>query len=236
MQLMDVCRNVHWWANTAGHTHHCLVSYIWVCWQMVIGRKTILANHGHACLAWWNFFHQFSSGRLVFVTAPSPLIDSMKSETKLLFLSGELVADAPGFAWCRGIQSRRRRWISGLLLRRVLIAARVVLKLQRTLSFTLKVFISGASELPWTLEWQHDMHWDSSQRAFCSQMQTFSQTHDLLFYLCEHSVIGQLWPWLDHLGGRLHLIASVDPGPRLTPFTRRRYTSPCSLHFFLPTL
>lgn len=39
-----------------------------------------------------------SLGRLVFVTALSPLIDCMKSETKLLFLSGELVADALGFA------------------------------------------------------------------------------------------------------------------------------------------
>lgn len=51
-------------------------------------------------------------------------------------------------------------------LRLVLIAACVALKLQRTLSFTLKVFISGPSEPPWQLEWHNDMAWDSSQRAF----------------------------------------------------------------------
>lgn len=80
---------------------------------------------------------------------------------------------------------------SGWLLRRVLIAARVVLKLRRTLSFTLKVFISRPSELLWTLEWHNDLDWDSSQRAFCSQMQTFQQAH-ILFYLCEPSLIKQL--------------------------------------------
>lgn len=64
-------------------------------------------------------------------------------------------------------------------LRLVLIAARVVLKLQRTSSFTLKVFISGPSELLRTLEWHNDMDWDLSHCALCSQMQTF------LFYLCK---------------------------------------------------
>lgn len=57
-------------------------------------------------------------------------------------------------------------------LRLVLIAARVVLKLQRTLSFTPKVFISGPSELLWTLEWHNYMDFDSSHCPLCSQMQT----------------------------------------------------------------
>lgn len=59
--------------------------------------KTILANHSYASLAGWTFFTR-PLGRLVFVTPLSPLIDCMKSETKLLFLSGELVVDALGFA------------------------------------------------------------------------------------------------------------------------------------------
>lgn len=101
MQLMYACRNTQWWANRARHTHHCL-SYIWVWWQIhfmmsLVGRKPfwpITAMH----LLQGGLFFTKSLGRLVFVTALSPLIDCMKSETKLLFLSGDLVADALGFA------------------------------------------------------------------------------------------------------------------------------------------
>lgn len=134
--------------------------------------------------------------------------------------------------WCAGICvmpeniKQETTLNSGWLLRRVLIAARVVLKLRRTLSFTLKVFISRPSELLWTLEWHNDLDWDSSQRAFCSQMQTFQQAH-ILFYLCEPSLIKQLWPWLDHLGD-----ASVSSPWRMQGgrATKRRETKVKSFH------
>lgn len=82
-------------------------------------------------------------------------------------------------------------------LRLILIAARAVLKLQRTLSFRLKVFISGPSELLWTLEWHNDMDWDSSQHfaARCKHFHAY-----ILFNLCNLLLIKRSWLWLNCLG------------------------------------
>lgn len=104
-------------------------------------------------------------------------------------------------------------------LRPVLIAARVVLKLQRTLSFTLKVFISGPSELLWLLEWHNEMDWDSSHPAFCSQMETFWRAH-ILFYLCKPLAHRAALTAIGSPGGHFHLITVADATRPSTKRTR----------------